>query len=87
MSNAEDSKTPKTDTESSGNGSGKKPRKTALGSSDSKDRADSVFEVIVRQALAGAPWREINAGVMKFNSIQIHEVEFEVKRRQSLLRK
>lgn len=46
-----------------------------------------VFEVIVRQALAGAPWREICAGPMQVNNISPDEVEAEVKRRQSLLNK
>lgn len=44
-----------------------------------------VFEVIVRQALAGAPWREICAGPMSVNNIKPEEVEAEVKRRQSML--
>ncbi|MBS1993774.1 MAG: hypothetical protein JSS83_24830 [Cyanobacteria bacterium SZAS LIN-3] len=46
-----------------------------------------VFEVIVRQALAGAPWREICAGPMQVNNISPDEVEAEVKRRQELLKK
>jgi hypothetical protein len=46
-----------------------------------------VFEVIVRQALAGAPWREICAGPMQVNNISPDEVEVEVKRRQALLKK
>lgn len=46
-----------------------------------------VFEVIVRQALAGAPWREICAGPMQVNNITPEEVEAEVKRRQALLKK
>lgn len=46
-----------------------------------------VFEVIVRQALAGAPWREICAGPMSVNNITQDEVEAEVKRRQALLKK
>jgi hypothetical protein len=46
-----------------------------------------VFEVIVRQALAGAPWREICAGPMSVNNITPDEVETEVKRRQALLGK
>ncbi len=44
-----------------------------------------VFEVIVRQALAGAPWKEICAGPMKVNSITEDEVEVEVDRRRQLL--
>lgn len=42
---------------------------------------DQIFEVIVRQALAGAPWREICAGPMKTNNITPEEVEAEVRRR------
>lgn len=45
-----------------------------------------VFEVIVRQALAGAPWREICAGPMQVNNISPDEVEAEVKKRQDMLR-
>ena len=41
-----------------------------------------VFEVIVRQAIAGAPWREICAGPMAVNNISEAEVEAEVKRRR-----
>lgn len=40
-----------------------------------------VFEVIVRQAIAGAPWREICAGPMLVNSITPEEIETEVYRR------
>ncbi len=40
-----------------------------------------VLEVIVRQALAGAPWREICAGPMLVNNITPQEVEAEVKKR------
>lgn len=46
-----------------------------------------VFEVIVRQALAGAHWREICAVPMQINNIAPEEVEAEVKRRQALLKK
>lgn len=45
-----------------------------------------VFEVIVRQALAGAPWREICAGPMQVNNISSDEVEAEVQKRQAMLR-
>lgn len=41
-----------------------------------------VFEVIVRQAMAGAPWREICAGSMQVNNITPEQIEAEVKRRQ-----
>ncbi len=41
-----------------------------------------VFEVIVRQAEAGAPWREICAGPMSVNKITAQEVEEELARRQ-----
>ena len=41
-----------------------------------------VLEVIVRQALAGAPWREICSGPMKDNGITPEEVESEVERRK-----
>ncbi len=40
-----------------------------------------VFEVIVRQAIAGAPWREICAGPMAVNNIKPEDVEMEVYRR------
>lgn len=42
---------------------------------------DQVFEVIVRQALAGAPWRLICAGPMKVNGITEEEIQREVDRR------
>lgn len=59
---------------------------TGSGSYGSGVRAQ-VFEVIVRQALAGAPWREICAGPMSVNNISPDEVESEVKRREALLKK
>ncbi len=44
-----------------------------------------VFEVIVRQAMAGAPWREICAGVMVVNNINAEDIEAEVKRRRKIM--
>ncbi|MBK9278264.1 MAG: zinc ribbon domain-containing protein [Candidatus Obscuribacter sp.] len=41
-----------------------------------------VFEVIVKQALMGAPWRAICAGPMLVNQITESQVEEEVRRRQ-----
>jgi len=41
-----------------------------------------VFEVIVRQALKGAPWRELCAGPMQVNQITAEEIEAEVKKRR-----
>lgn len=46
---------------------------------------EQVFEVIVRQALAGAPWREICAGPMHVNNITAQEVEAEVRRRMAII--
>ena len=59
---------------------------SAAGSYGSGVRAQ-VFEVVVRQALAGAHWREICAVPMQINNILPDEVEAEVKRRQALLKK
>ncbi len=59
---------------------------SAVGSYGSGVRAQ-VFEVIVRQALAGTKWREICAVPMQSNNISPQEVEAEVKRRQDLLNK
>ncbi len=44
-----------------------------------------VFEVIVRQAMAGAPWKEICRGPMATNNIKEQEVEAEIRRRRKLL--
>jgi hypothetical protein len=44
-----------------------------------------VFEVIVRQGLAGAPWREICAGPMMVNAITTEEVDAEIARRRRLI--
>jgi hypothetical protein len=41
-----------------------------------------VFEVIVRQAIAGAPWQAICAMPMQVNGITTKEVEAEVSRRR-----
>lgn len=43
-----------------------------------------VFEVIVRQAMAGAPWRQICAGPMQVNNIHPDEIETEVNRRRGI---
>ena len=40
-----------------------------------------VFEVIVRQAYAGAPWKEICAGPMRVNNISQEQVLAELARR------
>lgn len=40
-----------------------------------------VFEVIVRQGMKGAPWREICVGPMQVNNITVEEVEAEIRRR------
>ncbi len=40
-----------------------------------------VFEVIVRQAMAGAPWREICQGPMQVNNISEAEIQAEINRR------
>jgi hypothetical protein len=42
-----------------------------------------VFEVIVRQALSGAPWREICAGPMEVNNICPQQVEAAVRLRRA----
>lgn len=44
--------------------------------------AGQVFEVVVRQAMAGAPWREICAGPMEVNGINPIDVEKEAARRK-----
>lgn len=45
-----------------------------------------VFEVIVRQAMAGAPWRKICAGAMATNNVDEAEVLAEVERRRKALK-
>ncbi|MBS1993308.1 MAG: hypothetical protein JSS86_08005 [Cyanobacteria bacterium SZAS LIN-2] len=47
---------------------------------------DQVFEVVVRQGMAGAPWREICAGPMRTNSIDPDDVQKEIDRRKKLLK-
>ena len=42
-----------------------------------------ILEVIVRQALAGAPWQVICAAPMQVNGITVKEVEAEIERRRS----
>ena len=44
-----------------------------------------VFEVIVRQGAAGAPWREICSGPMKVNNIDPEEIEQEINRRKAII--
>jgi len=57
---------------------------TAAGAYGAGVRAQ-VFEVIVRQAMAGAPWKEICAGPMMVNKICAADVEAEVERRTNHL--
>jgi hypothetical protein len=56
----------------------------ALGKYGAGVRAQ-VFEVIVRQGLAGAPWKEICAGPMQVNNITVAQVEAEMKRRREYI--
>ena len=42
-----------------------------------------VFEIIVRQAMAGTPWKEVSAGPMYANRISAEEIEAEVERRRT----
>ena len=44
-----------------------------------------VFEVIVRQAVAGQEWRDICAQPLATNKISVEEVEAEVERRRGYL--
>ncbi len=59
---------------------------SGAGSYGSGTRAQ-VFEVICKQAMAGANWREVCAGPMQVNNISPEEVEAEVARRQGQLGK
>jgi hypothetical protein len=43
-----------------------------------------VFEVIVRQAVMGAPWKEICSGPMRMNNITEEDIEKEVRHRIAL---
>lgn len=45
---------------------------------------DQVFETIVRQALAGAPWKEICSGPMQVNHIAPEQIEAEINRRKNI---
>ncbi|MBC7998755.1 MAG: hypothetical protein IAF58_12475 [Leptolyngbya sp.] len=45
-----------------------------------------VFEVIVRQAMAGAPWRAICEGPLLVNKIHPDEIQAEVERRKANLK-
>lgn len=47
-----------------------------------EDIREQILEIIVRQALAGAPWREICKGPMEVNDISVEEVELNVLYRQ-----
>lgn len=44
----------------------------------------AVLEVVVKQALAGAPWRELCKGPMEINGITESEIEAEVVRRRAM---
>jgi len=57
----------------------KTPQSSCCGS----DVRSQVFEVIVRQAITGAPWREICARPLRVNQITADEVEAEVSKRRN----
>lgn len=65
---------------------GAKPFESAMSNSGGASYGSGVraqvFEVIVRQAMAGAPWKEICAGPMEVNRIRAEEVEEEVRKRR-----
>jgi hypothetical protein len=44
-----------------------------------------VMEVIVRQGVSGAPWREICWGPMKVNNIDPEEIEQAIQRRKAMV--
>ena len=48
---------------------------------DGESVRQQVFEVIVRQAMAGVPWRQVCQGPMQVNGITFEEIEEELKRR------
>lgn len=56
---------------------------TAVGAYGSCIRSQ-VFEVIVRQGMAGAPWREICEGPMQVNNITEAEIQAEIDRRSRM---
>ncbi len=60
----------------------KPPRPSIPDDGYKKGVRGQVLEVIVRQALKGAPWREICVGPMQVNNITTTEVEEEVRRRR-----
>jgi hypothetical protein len=55
---------------------------TAKGGSYGEGVRAQVFEVVVRQGIAGAPWRSICAGPMAINNIDPDEVQREINRRK-----
>ncbi|MDZ4835135.1 MAG: hypothetical protein SGJ27_15270 [Candidatus Melainabacteria bacterium] len=44
----------------------------------------AVFDIVVKQAVAGAPWRDLCRGPMEINGISEEEIEAEVGRRKAL---
>lgn len=44
----------------------------------------AVFDIVVKQAVAGAPWKDLCRGPMEINGISISEIEAEVTRRRAL---
>ncbi len=44
----------------------------------------AVFDIVVKQAVAGAPWKDLCRGPMEINGISIAEIEAEVSRRRAL---
>ncbi|MBX9948382.1 MAG: zinc ribbon domain-containing protein [Candidatus Obscuribacterales bacterium] len=64
----------------------KQPRQIVVTADYTSGVRSQVFEVIVRQALAGAPWRELCAGPMVVNNIAEDEILAEVERRRKALK-
>jgi len=64
----------------SGHSSASSPEGGSYGSGVRKQ----VFEVIVRQGVVGAPWREICAGPLRVNNIDPEEIQAEIDRRKKM---
>lgn len=45
---------------------------------------DRIFELVVSQAMKGAPWQSLYMGALTSNKIRPEEIEAEIRRRKGL---
>lgn len=53
--------------------------------SENLGERDRIFELVVNQAMKGAPWQSLYTGALTSNKIRPEEIEAEIRRRKGLV--